>query len=158
MPPSERDVQAMVTALFSLTAGIERARREKRAANVLTLLQVIAAGEAIRPSEIASRQHVHPSLITRQIREMGEAGYVLVTANPADGRSCLVALTPAGVDELGRLTKIGLARFASFVSEWEPAQVRALTGLLERLQHSMAVASAREQRGRSGRQWARHNT
>jgi DNA-binding MarR family transcriptional regulator len=73
---------------------------------------------------------------------------VVVTPNPADGRSCLVALTSTGVDELGRLTKVGLERFASFVSEWGPAQVRMLTGLLERLQHSMAAASAQEQRGR----------
>jgi DNA-binding MarR family transcriptional regulator len=158
MSPNERDVQSMVTALFSLNAGIERARREKRAASALTLLQVIAAGEAIRPSEIASRQHVHQSLVTRQIREMEEAGYVAVTANPADGRSCLIALTPAGVAELDRLTRIGLERFAGFVSDWEPAQVRTLTDLLEKLQHSMAAVSAREQQRRAGRRWARHNT
>jgi DNA-binding MarR family transcriptional regulator len=158
MPPSERDVQSMVVALFTLTAGLERAQRERRAASALSLLQVIAEGEAIRPSEIALRRHVHQSLVTRQIREMEDAGYVAVTANPADGRSCLVGLTPAGVEELGRLTRIGLERFALFVNEWEPAQVRELAELLEKLRRSMAAVSARERPATAGRRWARHTT
>ena len=32
----------MVVALFTLTAGLERARRQKKAAGALSLLQVIA--------------------------------------------------------------------------------------------------------------------
>lgn len=155
MAPSERDVRSMVVALFSLNAGIERARRERRSASALAMLQVIAAGEAIRPSEIAARQHVHQSIVTRQIREMEESGYVSVTANPADGRSCLVALTRAGVDELERLTRIGLDRFAFFVRDWQPDDVRGLTDLLEKLQSSMSAVSAGEQRVRSGRHWSR---
>ena len=64
MGPSDRDVQSMVAALFTLNAGIDRARRERKAASALNLLQVIATGEAARPSEIASRQRVHQSLVT----------------------------------------------------------------------------------------------
>jgi DNA-binding MarR family transcriptional regulator len=155
MPPSKRDVHAMVGALFTLNAGIERARRERKAARSLNLLQVIASGEATRPSEIAAREQVHQSLVTRQIRDMEEAGFVSVSANPADGRSCLVALTPAGAHELDRLTQIGLERFASFVSEWEPAEVHLLTALLEKLRGSMASVAAQEHPNLGGRRWAR---
>ena len=145
----------MVVALFALNAGIERARRERKGASALSLLQVIASGEATRPSEIAARQRVHQSLVTRQVREMEDAGYVSVTANPADGRSCLVELTPAGAAELGRLTKIGLERFGLFVKEWEPSDVRTLTALLEKLQRSMALVNAPERSKTVGRRWAR---
>ena len=155
MLPSARDVRSLVVALFSLNAGIERARRERRSASALALLQVIAGGEAIRPSEIAVRQHVHQSIVTRQIHAMEELGYVTVTANPADGRSCLVALTRAGIDELERLTRIGLDRFALFVRDWEPDDVRRLTDLLVKLQSSMAAASAAEERVKSDRHWSR---
>ena len=144
----------MVGALFTLNAGIERARRERKGASSLNLLQVIASGEATRPSEIAVRQQVHQSAVTRQIREMEEAGYVAVTANPADGRSCLVALTPAGEQELVRLRTIGLERFGSFVRDWDPRDVRALTALIEKLQRSMAAVNA-PQPIRTGRRWAR---
>ena len=76
-----------------------------------------------------------------------------VTANPEDGRSCLVALTPSGGDELVRLTRIGLERFGLFVSDWKPAEVRTLAQLLEKLQASMTAVAARERPAASGRRW-----
>jgi DNA-binding MarR family transcriptional regulator len=155
MPPMRRDVQSMVIALFTVNAGIDRARRERKSASALTLLQVVPADRPVRPSEIAARQHIHQSLVTRQVREMEDAGYLHVTANPTDGRSCLVSLTPAGSEELRRLTQVGLDRFASFVHDWKVDEVRALTGLLEKLQSSMAAANSSEQSPVVGRRWAR---
>jgi DNA-binding MarR family transcriptional regulator len=146
----------MVAALFTMNAGLERARRERKGASTLSLLQVIADHERIRPSEIADLQQVHPSLVTRQVRELEDLGYVNVSADPADGRSYLVALTSAGSAELSRLVQFGLKRFALFVKDWEPEQVRTLTELLEKLRTSMATVSAREQRPPGARRYARH--
>ena len=70
MAPSKADVHAMVAALFTLTAGMERARRQRKAAGTLSLLQLVADRQPIRPSEIAEAQDVHPSLVTRQVREL----------------------------------------------------------------------------------------
>ena len=139
-------MQSMVVALFTLTAGLERARRQKRAAAALSLLQVIAGRDGIRPSEIADLQLVHPSLVTRQVRELEDVGYAQVTGDPDDGRSWLVALTPAGRDEMLRLQQAGLDRFALFVADWEPGEVRALTALLDNLRTSMGAVSERERR------------
>jgi len=145
MTPGRDDVQSMVAALFTLTGALERARRERKAAGALSLLQVIAGHDAVRPSDLAGLQLVHPSQISRQVRELEEAGYVHVTGDPADGRSWLVALTPAGQDEMRRLQQVGLARFARFVADWEPDEVRALTALLDKLRSSMAAVAEREQ-------------
>lgn len=136
----------MVVALFTLTAGLERARRQKNAAAALSLLQVIAGRDGIRPSDIADLQLVHPSLVTRQVRELEDAGLVQVAEDPADGRSWLVRLTPAGQREMGRLQQVGLDRFALFVAGWDPADVRALTALLGKLSASMAAVAEHEQR------------
>jgi DNA-binding MarR family transcriptional regulator len=155
MAPSNVDVHAMVAALFTLTAGMERARRQRKAAGTLSLLQLVAGRPAIRPSEIASLQDVHPSLVTRQVRELEDAGHVQVAADPADGRSCLVTLTSAGAGELQRLTQAGLDRFALFVADWQPGDVRTLTALLDKLRESMAAINAQEQEQRpAGRRWA----
>jgi DNA-binding MarR family transcriptional regulator len=155
MAPSKADVHAMVTALFTLTAGMDRARRERKAAGTLSLLQLVAARQPIRPSEIAEVQDVHPSLVTRQVRELEDAGHVQVAADPADGRSCLVTLTPTGAGELQRLTQSGLDRFASFVADWPPGDVQMLTALLDKLRNSIAAVAAREQEQRpAGRRWA----
>jgi len=67
---SRDDVRAMVTALFVTNAALERAKRQKKGASTLSLLQIVAATPGIRPSEIASAQDVHPSQVTRQVREL----------------------------------------------------------------------------------------
>ena len=155
MAPSKADVHAMVAALFTLTAGMERARRQRKAAGTLSLLQLVADRQPIRPSEIAEVQDVHPSLVTRQVRELEDAGHVQVAADPADGRSCLVTLTPAGAGELQRLTQVGLDRFALFVADWSPGDVQMLTTLLDKLRNSITAVAEQEQEQRpAGRRWA----
>lgn len=57
----------MVSALFTLKAGLNRARRQRKDAGTLSLLKVIADHDGIRPSEITDLQQVHPLLVTRQI-------------------------------------------------------------------------------------------
>ena len=151
---SRDDVRAMVAALFVTNAALDRARRQKKGASTLSLLQVIAAAPGIRPSGIASAQDVHPSQVTRQVRELENLGLVQVTADTADKRSCRVTLTAAGTDELQSLTEQGLDRFASFVADWEPEEVRMLTSLLKKLEESKAAVAAR-QRPPPGRHWAR---
>ena len=151
---SREDVRAMVTALFMTNAALDRARRQKKGASTLSLLQVVAAAPGIRPSEIATAQDVHPSQVTRQVRELESQGLVQVTADAADRRSCWVTLTSAGSGQLQALTEEGLDRFALFVADWEPEEVRMLTSLLQKLEASKAAAAAR-QRPPPGRHWAR---
>ena len=154
---SRDDVRAMVTALFVTNAALDPARRQRKGASTLSLLQVVAATPGIRPSEIASAQDVHPSQVTRQVRELESLGLVEVTADTADKRSCRVTLTTAGSDELQSLTEVGLDRFASFVADWEPEEVRMLTSLLQKLEQSKAAAAVRQQPP-PGRRWARPTT
>jgi DNA-binding MarR family transcriptional regulator len=151
MAPSNREVEAMVSALFTLNAGLDRARRQRKGASTLSLLQVIADHDGIRPSEIADLQQVHPSLVTRQIQELEEHEYVRVGEDPADRRSLHVTITAAGSQELRRLVDFGLKRFALFVKDWDPKELRTFTELLWKLQSSMAMISAREQRPATGR-------
>jgi len=66
-----------------------------------------------------------------------------------------VTLTPAGAGEPQRLTQAGLDRFALFVADWQPGDVRMLTALLDKLRNSIAAVAAREQEQRPvGRRWA----
>jgi len=49
MPPSRADVERMVVALFTLNAGLDRARRDSPGAGRLSLLQVLTALRASAP-------------------------------------------------------------------------------------------------------------
>ena len=144
MGPTKADVEAMVTALFTVTGGLERARRKKRDAARLAVLQVVAQGERVRPSDVAGALEVHPSQVTRQVKALEDSGHVHVEADPADRRSCFVSLTDEGRAEVGRLTEVGLARFAKFVADWDAADVRALTRLLTEFERSKAAVAADE--------------
>jgi DNA-binding MarR family transcriptional regulator len=146
MPPNKGDVQSMVVALFTLIAGIDRATRLSQGASTLSVLQVVAGREAIRPSQIAGIQHVHPSLVTRQLRELERMGYIEVRSDPVDRRACLVSVTSAGADKMRLLQQTGLERFATFVADWEPDDVRMLTSLLEKLEQSKAAVGESERR------------
>lgn len=164
MGPSRADVEAMVGALFTLIGGIERATRRRQGASTLSLLQSLADSSPARPSEIAERQGVHPSLITRQLKDLEDRGYVSVTEDPADRRAWLVTLTGRGTTQVRRLQRVGIDRFALFVDDWQADDVRTLTALLEKLEESKASVAQRErgqtpsgraQRRRSSRTSAR---
>jgi DNA-binding MarR family transcriptional regulator len=154
--PRRENVRAMVTALFVTNAALDRARRQKTGVATLSLLQVVAASPDIRPSDIASAQGVHPSQVTRQIRELEGIGLVQVNADPTDKRSCRVSVTRAGAGEVKNLTEVGLDRFASFVADWDRDEVRMLTSLLEKLEASKAAIAARHHPP-VGRRWGHQN-
>jgi len=134
----------MVTALFTVVGGIQRATRQSKQASALALLQIIGEQGSLRLAEIAERQQVHPSLVTRQVRELEGQRYVAVEEDPDDRRAWLVSLTPEGVAESRRLHEIGMQRFELFVAEWQDAEVRQLTALLEKFARSTAAAAERE--------------
>jgi DNA-binding MarR family transcriptional regulator len=144
--PGKDDVRSMVVALFTLTAGLERAKRQRKGASTLSLLQVVAQHGEIRPKEIADQLQVHPSLVTRQVRQVEAAGLARVAEDPADRRSWLVTLTPAGSNEMSRLQEYGLERFALFTADWEPRDVQQLAALLEKLKNSIDTVAERERR------------
>ena len=154
MKPTREDVEKMAAALGTVTAGLERARRRIPDARTLSLLYAVAGRPGMRPSEIADALGVHPSSVTRQVQSLERAGHVELTIDPEDRRSCFITLTPAGVDEVGRLMEIGLSRYAKFVADWDAEEVRTLARLLFKFEESKARVARGEQHP-GGRHWQR---
>ena len=50
----------------------------------------------LTPSELAVRERVQRPTVTRVVYRLEDAGLVTRAADPADGRSALVSITPAG--------------------------------------------------------------
>jgi DNA-binding MarR family transcriptional regulator len=158
MSPDRADVERMVIALFTLNAGLDRARRESPGAGRLSVLQVLTAPEGERPSDIANTLQVSPSLVTRHVQELEGDGLVAVTRDPADHRSCFVSLTARGYEEMRRLQEVGVARFAAFVAGWDSSDVVNLTRLLERLEVDKHTTAERERRRSRRPRWAQDST
>jgi DNA-binding MarR family transcriptional regulator len=155
--PTRQDVEQLVAALFAVTSGLERARRQIPDAAALSVMQVLAWAERqepaqkVRPKDIATALGVHRSAVTHQLQALEEAGQVTLTVDPGDRRSWFVALTDTGRAELDQLTTIGLDRFASFVADWDAQEVRTLTRLLAKFEASKAEVGRRAPPSRTRR-------
>jgi DNA-binding MarR family transcriptional regulator len=155
--PTRQDVEQLVAALFAVTSGLERARRQIPDAAALSVLQVLAwadrnpPAQQVRPKDIATALGVHRSAVTHQLQALEEAGQVTLTVDPADRRSWFVTLTDTGRAELERLTSIGMDRFAAFVADWDAQEVRTLTFLLVKFEASKAEVGRRAPRSRTRR-------
>ena len=154
MQPGRADVERMVIALFTLNAGLDRARRQSPGAARLSILQCLAGPQRLHPSDIASALEVSPSLVTRHVQALEEVAFVEVTQDPADHRSCLVALTTRGYEELQRLQQVGVARFESFVAGWDASDVARFTQFLGRLEFDKRASAERERRRSRRPRWA----
>ena len=155
--PTRQDVEQLVAALFAVTSGLDRARRQIPDAAALSVLLVLAWAERqepvqqVRPKDIAAALGVHRSAVTHQLQALEETGQVTLTVDPADRRSWFVALTDTGRAELERLTTVGLDRFASFVADWDAEEVRTLTRLLVKFDASKAEVGRRQPPSRTRR-------
>src|SRR5687767_12355041 len=57
----------------------------------------------LTPSELAARERIQRPTATRVLARLEQTGLVVRTADPADGRSFLVRLSPAGAEFLAEL-------------------------------------------------------
>jgi DNA-binding MarR family transcriptional regulator len=90
----------------------------------------------LTPSELATRERVQRPTATRLLARLAEAGLVARTPDPLDGRSSLVAATPAGralMNELRTRKTAYLARRIEGLAPDERATLEQATAILERL-------------------------
>jgi DNA-binding MarR family transcriptional regulator len=151
MAPDDDDVQVMVDALLTVNAAVEQTTRQSTRAGRREMLRVIADHPGIRPSELAEHLDVHASHVARQVRDCEAAGFVTVAPDRVDRRSSVITLEPAGSDELHRLAELTRDRFAVFLEDWKPDEVRTLAELLAKLRTSMDTVFASERRARRRR-------
>jgi DNA-binding MarR family transcriptional regulator len=101
-----------------------------------TALATIDRHGPLTPSELALRERIQRPTVTRIVARLEEGGLVRRTRDQQDGRSSLVALTPAGRELLarGRTRKDAyLARRLRELDGEERATLQRAAAILERL-------------------------
>jgi len=121
-----------------------------RIARLLRPLKVSAAGGlvlgilrdhgAISPSELGDRLIVTRATVTGLVDSLERRGFVSRTANPADRRSLIVAITPAGLAVLQDLRIIIHRHEKSFMAGLSDGEVRQYIELLHRIQDTVAAS------------------
>lgn len=90
----------------------------------------------LTPGELAERERVKRPTATRIVARLSEAGLVERTADPADARSALLSVTPAGRSLAARMRKRKTAYLARRLRGLDAQDLAALeraTVILERL-------------------------
>lgn len=97
------------------------------------LLRLAASGDPVRPSDAAAALDVNPSTVTRYARALQQEGFVRITGDPADRRSCLISGTAEGAAELARFSEAGVDVFGAVIQDWSADDVREFSRLITRL-------------------------
>jgi DNA-binding MarR family transcriptional regulator len=142
-PEEQTAASDLAAAAAQLRLAITRTARRLRqeAAGELSpsgaaALATVERHGPLTPSELADLERVRRPTATRMIGALVERGLIVRTPDPEDGRSALVAVTPAGAATLRRLRGRKNAYLARRLRGLEPGEVATLTeaaGLLERL-------------------------
>ena len=109
--------QELATRLrLAVTRSARRLRQEAGTDLSPTLTAALATVERhgpLTPSELAIRERVQRPTVTRLVCRLEEEGLVTRAADPTDGRSALVSITPAGRELLAAVR----TRKDAFLSE-----------------------------------------
>ncbi|MET9830876.1 MarR family transcriptional regulator [Streptomyces sp. NPDC006385] len=102
-------------------------------AAVLTLL---ARHGEMRMSKLAELLAVDMSVTSRHVAHVAERGWIERSPDPADKRSRILHLTPAGEDRVREMSRRTTHLLAERLSDWTDDEVAQLTRLMTRLRAS----------------------
>jgi DNA-binding MarR family transcriptional regulator len=133
MQANREEVRQLAEAVTTLVEGAYRGMAHTFDLTRIGLLRLAASDDPVRPSDAADALDVNPSTVTRYARALEEEGFVRVTADPADRRSCLISATAVGTAELARFAEAGVDVFGAVIHDWSAEDVREFSRLITRL-------------------------
>jgi DNA-binding MarR family transcriptional regulator len=110
----------------------------------VTLLRVLDEHGECRPGFIADRLGIGPSMVSRQLAVLVEAGIVVRRRDPEDGRAELVDLTDSGRSRLDAMKAAYVTGMQTQFADWDDAKVHAAAVLLDEISDQIAPALGRE--------------
>jgi DNA-binding MarR family transcriptional regulator len=108
------------------------------------VLGLLRDNRALSPSELGERLIVTRATVTGLVDSLERRGFVRRSANPADRRSLLVEITPAGLEVALQLRTIVHRHEKAWMSALSDEELQAYVGLLHRIQDSLAAATEDE--------------
>jgi DNA-binding MarR family transcriptional regulator len=134
---TDADLAARLRLAIARTARrLRQEGGEELSASQTAALATIDRHGPLTPSELAARERIQRPTVTRIVARLEDGGLVQRTRDPQDGRSSLVALSPAGRELLarGRTRKNAyLARRLRELDAGDRATLERAAAILERL-------------------------
>jgi len=128
-----------------LSFAIGRANRRMLAAGKglgqghLNALATIFRVGSIRPGDLAQREFVSAPTMTRTLRDLEDRGLVTRSADPDDGRSIRIEVTPAGEHEVLVARSVRADILAGLIERLDRDDVAALRDALPALERLATI-------------------
>lgn len=84
---------------------------------------------------LASALGVDKSVVSRQLKDLREKGFVETTPSAEDARVSLVAPTALAIEKAGAIFEQARNRYTDFLDTWSPEDLAEFARLLERFSH-----------------------
>lgn len=105
------------------------------------VLGILRDHGSMSPSELGERLIVTRAAVTGLLDSLEQRGFVRRSANPADRRSLVVQITPAGLTVLQELRTIVHHHEKAWLNSFSDGDLRSYIEQLHRIQDSLASAS-----------------
>lgn len=98
---------------------------------VLAMIEATSAA-GCHLKDLATRSALDPSTVSRAVAALVRSGHVGRTADPADGRASVLALTPHGRQTLAEVQSWADESLAEALRDWSPEDIAVFGALMRR--------------------------
>ncbi|MCF3964431.1 MarR family winged helix-turn-helix transcriptional regulator [Streptomyces fuscigenes] len=127
------EVARHITALGAVKRALTRALPTECPGGPAAVLSLLSAHGEMRMSRLSELLAVDVSVTSRHVAHAAQRGWLERLPDPADGRSRLLRLTPAGEEMIAVLGERAVAMIARTLADWTDDELNALTEMLDRL-------------------------
>ena len=135
-PPEDSLLQQITRTYYELLPAFEQHMGVTRAR--WHLLKQLFSEDQLSQATLQQRAGVDGAAVTRQMKQLEEAGIVARRVDPRDNRFTLVALTPAGRQLVSRLLERRAVFEARVMAGIEPSQIAMMQRGLRQVRANLA--------------------
>ncbi|WP_327116549.1 MarR family winged helix-turn-helix transcriptional regulator [Streptomyces sp. NBC_01341] len=132
------ELARQLSAVGAVKRGLARILPAECPGGSATVLTLLARYGEMRITRLAELLAVNMSVTSRHVTHAVENGWIERSPDPADKRSRILRLTPAGHELLDELTRRTTEIFAHHLIDWSDEEVGRLNTLLSRLRDSFS--------------------
>ena len=132
-------VDRALTRIAKISLGRQAARYRSERSGVflsrpaISILACLRVHGAMRLSDLARHSDLEPPLVSREVRNLVDDGYIRRTAHPTDGRVGIVELTSLGRQSSEAYRAVADAITAEVFAAWSADDIKHLAAQLERV-------------------------
>lgn len=139
-----RGIDQAIARITRVSTGRVAARHRAERSGVMlsrpsiAILSALKSAGAVRPSSLARLTDLEAPLISREIRDLCDGGYVRRSADPTDGRAGIVELTSKGHEAWQSHRAATDQITAETFAGWSAPELHELRLVLDRLSASIS--------------------